>query len=134
MSGARWIMREEPPVEEGYETSTLGNRNRHNNGGKAVGAGEKPQSPEEAIGRALSFQDYLFQSEPWREFARCADPEVDTALFFPVRGASQKEAKAICARCPVQVECDDYADRSNSTYGIWGGKIRRRGKANDGSE
>ncbi len=84
----------------------------------------------------VAFHKYLFQDEPWRDQAKCAEPGSDVELddFFPVRGASQKKAKAICLKCPVKVECDNYATRSNSTYGIWGGRIRHRGKVDDGEE
>ncbi len=33
----------------------------------------------------------------------------------------EQKAKAICANCPVKIECRDYA-RSNSEFGIWGGE------------
>jgi WhiB family redox-sensing transcriptional regulator len=42
-------------------------------------------------------------------------------LFFPERGASTREAKAVCAGCPVRVECLDYALGNSIKYGIWGG-------------
>lgn len=51
-------------------------------------------------------------------------------LFFPERGRSDLRAKAqaICATCPVVPECEDYRDRTESTYGIWGGKVTQRNK------
>lgn len=36
-----------------------------------------------------------------------------------------KQAKAICAICPVKQECLDYALRNEEVYGIWGGKTTR---------
>lgn len=60
----------------------------------------------------------------WREDAICR--EVDTDLFFPV-GSSPRSietaelAKAICATCPVQVQCLKFAVATNQHYGIWGG-------------
>jgi WhiB family redox-sensing transcriptional regulator len=32
-------------------------------------------------------------------------------------------AKAICARCPIKVECLTYALESGEAYGIWGGLL-----------
>lgn len=43
----------------------------------------------------------------WVADARCA--QTDPELFFPEKGGSSKEAKAICARCTVAAECLDYA-------------------------
>jgi WhiB family redox-sensing transcriptional regulator len=60
----------------------------------------------------------------WQESAACRleDPE----LFFPKSGVGRAEqiarAKAVCARCPVQVRCLDLALRSGRpAYGIFGG-------------
>lgn len=61
------------------------------------------------------------------ELAQCKIEGVPTKEFFPIRGTSQKTARACCARCQVAEECRDYADRSGTEWGIWGGEIRRRG-------
>jgi hypothetical protein len=40
-------------------------------------------------------------------------------------------AKQVCARCPVTVECEDYATQAHEKYGIWGGRAvgnRARGR------
>lgn len=60
----------------------------------------------------------------WRESAACR--HVDTELFFPVsrRGraaAEARQARAICARCPVREPCLSYALATRQAYGIWGG-------------
>jgi len=49
----------------------------------------------------------------------------DPALFFPGRGESTTDAKAICARCPVRQECLDYALDHTERFGIWGGLSER---------
>lgn len=56
---------------------------------------------------------------PWTRHAACigSDPE----LFFPERGGSTTEAKAVCQRCTVTDECLAYALRWNIQHGIWGG-------------
>lgn len=60
----------------------------------------------------------------WMDDAACAghDPEV----FFPVSesGAGLLQiarAKDICARCPVEEACLDWALRTNQPDGVWGG-------------
>jgi WhiB family redox-sensing transcriptional regulator len=50
---------------------------------------------------------------------------VDPDLFFPERGQSCTEAKAICAGCPVRTECLDFAIVSCEQFGIWGGTSER---------
>lgn len=55
----------------------------------------------------------------WREYALCA--QADPEAFFPEKGGSVAEAKRVCARCPVQAACLDYALRNNERFGVWGG-------------
>ena len=33
-------------------------------------------------------------------------------------------AKEMCARCPIQRECLDYAVTANEEFGVWGGTTR----------
>lgn len=61
----------------------------------------------------------------WQEFARCKGR---TELFFAKtaerpQARERREAKAarLCAECPVQVSCRDFA-RRNHEYGFWGGE------------
>lgn len=64
---------------------------------------------------------------PWKDQAACRG--ADLALFFPEPGAKYLEAKVVCDRCPVKVECLDYALDNGELFGIWGGsteKERRR--------
>lgn len=60
----------------------------------------------------------------WQAAGAClsADPEI----FFPVSAAGAsapqiEQARRICARCPVQRECLDWAMSSGEMHGIWGG-------------
>lgn len=62
----------------------------------------------------------------WQEHGACR--LVDPTLFFHPqneRGVARirrdRSAKAICARCPVRLECADYAIRAREPYGVWGG-------------
>jgi WhiB family transcriptional regulator, redox-sensing transcriptional regulator len=59
----------------------------------------------------------------WQDQAGCLG--IDPDLFFPERGASTREAKAICAACVVRVECLEYAIANGEKFGIWGGMSER---------
>jgi WhiB family redox-sensing transcriptional regulator len=50
---------------------------------------------------------------------------VDPDLFFPERGASTKEAKAVCQGCVVREDCLEYALANGEKFGIWGGLSER---------
>ena len=45
----------------------------------------------------------------------------DPGLWFPGRGASPDEAKAVCRACPAQAACLDWAIQANERDGVWGG-------------
>jgi WhiB family transcriptional regulator, redox-sensing transcriptional regulator len=65
----------------------------------------------------------------WMLEAKCLD--ADPEAFFPEKGGSTREAKRICAICPVREECLDYALANEERFGIWGGlseRERRRAK------
>ena len=64
----------------------------------------------------------------WRDRAACIDTPLE--WFFPMPGPNLqrevKRAKAICASCPVQADCLDYAlefvkGRYITLPGIYGG-------------
>ncbi|MCL4449452.1 MAG: WhiB family transcriptional regulator [Actinobacteria bacterium] len=50
---------------------------------------------------------------------------VEPDLFFPERGASTREAKAVCRGCIVRGECLEYALKNGERFGIWGGTSER---------
>lgn len=59
-------------------------------------------------------------SDPWRDEAVCRDfdrPEI----FFSLKGPDKKEAKAMCARCPVRRQCLEDALEKQDRFGIFGG-------------
>lgn len=66
-------------------------------------------------------------TEPVRPFAfpdfagdaLCA--ETDPDAFFPDKGGSVREAKAVCARCEVTAECLAWALANGERHGVWGG-------------
>ncbi len=68
------------------------------------------------------------EATDWRHRAACRDE--DPELFFPVSdvgpGARQaQQAKSVCARCPVQTECLNYAVDNGLHEGIFGGTTER---------
>ena len=52
---------------------------------------------------------------------RTTDPDA----WFPEVGEGNSKpmryAKAMCAECPVMVQCRDYGIANNEQHGIWGG-------------
>jgi WhiB family redox-sensing transcriptional regulator len=63
--------------------------------------------------------------ELWRSQARCRD--LGWRVFFPEpeEGPQSDEAKAICAECPVEPDCLQYALTAKEDYGVWGGTTPR---------
>ncbi len=59
----------------------------------------------------------------WQDFANCLG--IDPDLFFPERGASTREAKAVCKACVVREECLESALEEGIKFGIWGGMSER---------
>jgi WhiB family transcriptional regulator, redox-sensing transcriptional regulator len=50
----------------------------------------------------------------------------DPELFFPIASTGPSisqvaRAKAVCAGCPVRVECLEFALDSGQDFGVWGG-------------
>ncbi len=63
------------------------------------------------------------QAPEWMDRGLCH--QTDPEAFFPEKGGSTREAKTICARCPVAAECLDYALDNDERFGIWGGLSER---------
>lgn len=61
----------------------------------------------------------------WRRRAACRTEDVN--VFFIDQGDMDtlKQAKALCARCPVRRQCLDFAIENNERHGIWGGLSRK---------
>jgi WhiB family redox-sensing transcriptional regulator len=60
----------------------------------------------------------------WHADAVCAQVDPDT--WFPEKGGSTRDPKAICAGCPVRQQCLDYALEHDERFGIWGGVSERQ--------
>ncbi|MER6396598.1 MULTISPECIES: WhiB family transcriptional regulator [unclassified Kitasatospora] len=63
---------------------------------------------------------------PWHTGAACRRDEV--GLFFApskeptaARLSREEQAKQVCARCPVLLECREHALAQPEPYGVWGG-------------
>lgn len=63
-----------------------------------------------------------FKQEWWKD-ARCVG--MDPAIFFPEKGKTAREAKAICADCDALAACREYGLTTNQKYGVWGGLTER---------
>jgi|SRR5271165_723954 len=62
----------------------------------------------------------------WQDAAACRAEDV--ILFFgpdgerqPEREIRERKAKALCASCPVRMDCLNYALSRPEKYGSWGG-------------
>lgn len=63
------------------------------------------------------------EREQWWNLANCLG--VEPNLFYPERGASTREAKAVCRGCTVRDDCLEYALSNGEKFGIWGGLSER---------
>jgi WhiB family redox-sensing transcriptional regulator len=63
------------------------------------------------------------RDESWMQAGLCryAPP----ATFFPNDGVGVEAARRICATCPVQHPCLEYALAERIDHGVWGGTSER---------
>lgn len=59
----------------------------------------------------------------WMERGNCK--EHPPSVFFPSDGVGVEVARRICATCPVQAACLEYALRNRIDHGVWGGASER---------
>lgn len=78
-----------------------------------------------AVDEAYTLPTLIVPMGEWRARAACRG--MNTAMFYPERGESTAEARAVCASCPVQQDCLDWALANNDTHGVWGG-VSGRGR------
>ncbi|AUG79463.1 WhiB family transcriptional regulator [Kitasatospora sp. MMS16-BH015] len=71
-------------------------------------------------------QQLDLDDNPWHTGAACRRDEA--GLFFApskeptaARLAREEQAKQVCARCPVLLECREHALAQPEPYGVWGG-------------
>ena len=80
----------------------------------------QPQPPGGTAGGAAG------EDNPWHTGAACRRDEA--GLFFApskeptaARLSREEQAKQVCARCPVLLECREHALAQPEPYGVWGG-------------
>lgn len=56
----------------------------------------------------------------WYKRAACLHVE-EKELLFPPNGEPGLKAKRVCAGCPVQAACLQYALETDQRWGVWGG-------------
>ena len=106
--------------------------------GSAASRGRASNGTEMSVATNDSQNDH-HPRHGWRGHAACRDTE--TAFFFPNGETGEalvqaEAAKAVCADCPVRLECLEFAMVTNQPYGIFGGLTeserkllrRRRGR------
>ncbi len=62
-------------------------------------------------------------SMSWRKKAACHG--LDPQHFYPETDEAAEAAKSVCAGCPVQSACLEYALTRREKDGIWGGYTER---------
>lgn len=68
-------------------------------------------------------KDLVGDAPEWQTRGLCS--QTDPEAFFPLKGASSREAKRICSRCEVKPDCLDWALGHDERFGIWGGMSER---------
>ena len=63
-------------------------------------------------------------STAWMAHGNCANHPPTT--FFPSDGVGVEVAKRICATCPQQERCLEYALTERIDHGVWGGASERQ--------
>jgi WhiB family redox-sensing transcriptional regulator len=80
------------------------------------------RSRSERERKRVSYEDRyggLLRAMPkWYADAACL--RVDPDLFFPEKGETDEEAKAVCGGCDVRAECLAYALERRNLVGVWG--------------
>lgn len=74
------------------------------------------------LGQAL-FRHGDDETLAWQDQALCA--QADPELFFPEKGGSTREAKAVCRNCEVRAQCLAFALERDERFGIYGGMSER---------
>lgn len=70
----------------------------------------------------LELFDFGFKRPEWMDGAACPGSGLN---FFPQRGESTREQKAVCRGCVARPECLEFAMVNVIKHGIWGGTSER---------
>jgi len=121
------------------EHGTIRGYNQHNNRGdtgddvclpcrRALSEYSRQRRTDEAVSRTRR-TPYIAQREDWMAFAACKG--LNPSLFIPEQGdtGGARNAKAVCATCPVIDDCLEFAMRKHGNVdgglsfidGIYGG-------------
>jgi WhiB family redox-sensing transcriptional regulator len=78
----------------------------------------------ERVARRVAERPDVAVDTSWRAVASCRDTDPD--LFFPIGTTGLavvqiEEAKQVCLGCAAQLQCLEFALRSNQDSGVWGG-------------
>lgn len=87
---------------------------------------ERDQAEAAVRGHDLfTLDDLLGLLHPtWHQHAACRGQGVDD--WFPSRGATTVDAKAVCERCEVAETCRTWAiGHEGALHGVWGGLSER---------
>lgn len=57
----------------------------------------------------------------WRERGACTLPGVNPEWFYPDKTGSYRQARKVCAGCPVLEQCRAWALATREPHGMWGG-------------
>ncbi len=57
--------------------------------------------------------------QSWQGNASCAG--LESSIFYPPSEEESGRAKAVCAECPVQQDCLEFAITVREKDGVWGG-------------
>lgn len=80
---------------------------------------------KEYVSRALGEIVPYRGDTDWAELAVCAQQE-NLDICFPEVSTNHpqwREAKEMCATCPVRNQCLEYALRNDERWGVWGGLL-----------
>jgi WhiB family redox-sensing transcriptional regulator len=83
---------------------------------------DAPRRPGPPAGpRLAAVADTVSDRPAWQRQANCRG--CDPALFYPGRGETSKEAKAVCDGCVVRADCAEFG--LHERFGVWGGLSER---------
>ena len=68
------------------------------------------------------------QDAHWAGRAACGFGKLSPDALF-VEGAAQREARVVCAECPVRLDCLADALDNRMDFGVWGGMTERERRA-----
>jgi len=79
--------------------------------------------------------DFAFNFPDWHRDALCQEYADRGDWWFPAKGQTCSNAKAVCEKCLVQAECLGWAlDEGPQLPGVWGGatEVERKQLLRDG--